>query len=110
MLKKSKNIFLNLIPIIIMIGLIPLVANDYTLTGIYCLIIAIFLFIKKEKKDVLFFIFGFVSLTISEFFFVSTGVETFVRDSLLGIIPVWLPFLWGTAFIAIRRTIKILES
>jgi len=36
-------------------------------------------------------------------------VETFVRNSLFGLMPLWLPFLWGYGFVAIKRGIKILE-
>lgn len=48
-------------------------------------------------------------MIISEFFFVSTGVETFVRNTLFGIMPIWLPFLWGYGFVDIKRAIQILD-
>jgi hypothetical protein len=49
-------------------------------------------------------------MIISEFFFISTGVETFVRDSLCGMMPLWLPFLWAYAFVAMRRAMIILDK
>lgn len=108
---KSKiiDIVLNIIPILVMIGLIPVIQNDYFLTVIYVVIILISFFIKKEKGDVFIFIFGFLAMIISEMVFISTGVETFVRNTLFGLMPLWLPFLWGYGFVAIKRGIKILE-
>ncbi len=108
-MNKVSKILLNSVPILIMIGLIPLVKNDYTLTGIYVAIILLALFIKKERNDVRIFFFGFFAMIISEIIFTSTGVETFLRASLFGLMPLWLPFLWGYSFIAIKRAIKILE-
>ena len=49
-------------------------------------------------------------MILSEAFFISTGVETFTRTSLLGIMPLWLPVLWGYAFVAIKRAILILDQ
>lgn len=49
-------------------------------------------------------------MTASEAFFISTGVEVFIRNSLFGIMPLWLPLLWGYGFIAIRRAANILEQ
>lgn len=106
---KILNIFLNVIPILVMIRLISVIQNDYLLTVIYIGIIIISFFIKKEKGDVFIFFFGFFAMIISEMVFISTGVETFVRNSLFGLIPLWLPFLWGYGFVAIKRGLKILE-
>jgi hypothetical protein len=103
-----KKIFIESLPVIGMVVLIPFIKNDYTLTGIYAIIIALLLSIKKEKGGVFVFIFGFVSMIFFETLFISTGVETFIRNSLFGIMPLWLPFLWGYGFIAIRRGVQIL--
>lgn len=92
-----------------MIGLIPFVANDYLLTLIYIIIIFISLkLIDTKRKDYLVLVLGFITMIISEFFFISTGVETFSRTSLFGIMPLWLPFLWAYGFVAIKRSIEIL--
>src|SRR5579885_2103544 len=107
-MKKLGLIILDFLPILIMIELIRLTANDYLLTVVYIILIAICFFIKRERNDFLVFLLGFVALTISESFFISTGVETFVRHTLFGIMPLWLPFLWGYAFVAIKRTLKII--
>ena len=92
-----------------MIGLIPVVLNDYILTGIYAGIILILFFIKKEKGDLVVFLFGFFGMILSEMVFVSTGVETFVRNTLFGLMPLWLPFLWGYGFVVMKRSLKVLE-
>lgn len=105
---KFLNIARNIVPIVLMIALIPFVSSDYYLTGIYILIIAAALWAKYESKDFLALIVGFVAMTVSEYFFISTGVETFNRISFLGVMPLWLPFLWAYGFVAIKRVVKIL--
>ena len=91
-----------------MIALIPLVQNDFVLSAIYILFIIVTLVIKREKKDFLFLAFGFVGLFLSEYFFISTGVETFHRQSLFGVMPLWLPVLWAYAFLIMSRVLSIL--
>lgn len=109
MKNRILKIVLNIIPILAMILLIPIIKNDYILTIAYILIITISLLIKYEKKYFLFLIFGFIIMTLSEYLFISTGVETFNRNSLFGVMPLWLPFLWAYAFMVIKRTINILK-
>jgi len=106
---KILNIFLNAIPIPIMIGLIPIIQNDYFLTIVYVGIILVSFLIKKEKGEILIFFLGFFIMILSEVVFVSTGVETFIRNTLFGLMPLWLPFLWGYGFVVIKRGLKILE-
>ena len=97
------------LPVLVMIGLIPIILNDYYLTLLYILIISLSLYlIKCTKKDIFVLLFGFVVMIIFEYFFIATGVETFTRNSLFGIMPVWLPFLWGYGFVAIKRGIEAL--
>ena len=110
MKNKILKIFFNAVPIILMIVLIPSVGDDYYLTAIYVVIIAASLLIKYEKKDIIFLISGFVIMLISEYMFISTGVETFNRNSLFGVMPLWLPFLWSYPFVAIKRIINILNK
>ncbi len=107
-MKAPRIILSNAIPIIVMIGLIPFVQNDVLLTAIYIVIIGISFFVKREKNDGIIFLFGLVGLFVSEYFFISTGVETFNRHSLFGIMPLWLPVLWGYAFIGIKRGVNAL--
>lgn len=108
-MKKIKKILINALPVLLMIGLIPMVANDYWLTLIYICIILVALIVKKEKNDLLIFIVGFFIMIISEYLFISTGVETFQRNSLFSLMPLWLPFLWGYGFIAIKRAVIVLS-
>jgi hypothetical protein len=106
MKNKFSKVFFNAIPALIMIGLIPIVRNDYILAGCYILIITISMAIRKNKGDVLIFLFGFFIMIGSEYIFTSTGVETFNRNSLFGLMPIWLPFLWGYCFIAIAVGVR----
>lgn len=108
--EKILQICLNAIPIVVMIAIIPVFKNDYVLAGIYVLIIAISFVIKYKKKDYLFLSCGFIIMMISEFYFISTGVETFNRDSLFGAMPIWLPVLWAYGFVAMKRVIVILDK
>ncbi len=108
MRNKPSQLVLNALPILLMIGLIPLVKNDYLLTGLYIAIIAIALALKREPRDITILVFGFFVMIAAEYLFVSTGVETFNRNSLLGVMPLWLPFLWAYGFVAIKRGVKIL--
>jgi len=107
-MKKIFKILLNALPILVMIGLIPLVRNDYALAVIYLLIIVALFGMKRERHDGTVFVFGFFAMIISEYFFVSTGVEIFARNSLFGLMPLWLPLLWGYGFVAIKRSVSIL--
>ena len=109
LIDKIINIIFNTIPILVMIGLIPIIQNDYFLTVLYVGIIFISFLAKKERGDIFIFFFGFFVMILSEMIFISTGVETFVRNSLFGLMPLWLPFLWGYGFVAIKRGLKILE-
>ncbi|MFH0952559.1 MAG: hypothetical protein V1838_05300 [Patescibacteria group bacterium] len=108
-MNKFLRILLNAIPVIIMVALIPLISNDYWLTGIYVLIIIISLVIKYESRDYIFLIFGFFIMLVLEYIFISTGVETFERNSLFGLMPLWLPFLWAYALVAMKRAVNVLQ-
>jgi len=108
-MKKSTEIFYNALPILGMIGLVPLVRNDYVLAGIcIAMIIGAFL-VKRVRYDLVVFAVGFFTMILVEWLFISTGVETFNRNSLLGIMPIWLPVIWGYGFVSIKRLIEIIE-
>lgn len=108
--EKIIRIVLETLPVLVMIGLIPVFSNDYLLTAIYVLIIAASLEIRYEKNDYVFLIFGFFIMMASEFLFISTGVEAFIRNSLFGLMPLWLPVLWAYGFVAMKRAIIILNK
>lgn len=109
-MKKISLILLNTVPILIMIGLIPVIQNDYILTLVNLGIIVFSLTIKRYKNDLTILVFGFLIMIVSEYLFISTGVETFNRNSLFGLMPLWLPFLWGYGFIAIKRSVNIIST
>jgi hypothetical protein len=109
-MQKTLTVAISSIPILIMIGLIPLVQNDYLLTLLYIIIIVISQMIKRNKKDNVIMLFGFIIMIISEYIFISTGVETFTRNSLLGLMPLWLPFLWAYGFVLISRNVEIIRK
>ena len=108
--KKTFLIAMNAIPVVIMIGLIPKVKDDFALAGLYVLIIALSLVVKRERKDVIALLFGFFVMTAMEYYFVNTGVEKFLRKTLFGLMPLWLPILWAYGFLAIKRVVVILDQ
>lgn len=107
---KLFHIFLNSLPVIVMIALIPLVLNDYLLTSLYVLIIVASLSVKCTRDDLVVLGFGFIVMLTSEYLFIRTGVETFNRNTLWGLMPLWLPFLWAYGFVAIKRSAQILVA
>ncbi len=109
-MKKIFSIFLNCLPVFMMIVIIPLIPDDYVLLLVYLCITALLFRIRLEKNDVLAFILGLCVMTMCEYIFVSTGVETFNRISLLGAMPIWLPVLWAYSFVTIKRVLKAIES
>ncbi len=108
-MSKSTAIFLNCLPIIVMMALIHFVKNEFALTGLYVIIILISFAIHREKNEKDVFLFGFLIMTIFEFFFIRTGVETFTQHSLFNVMPLWLPFLWAYCFVAIKRAVLIID-
>lgn len=99
----------ELLPIVGMIALIPLIRDDTILTILYGVIGYIRLWFFSVKHDRTIYTLGFLIMIILEAYFVSTGVEVFTRQSLLGIMPLWLPFLWAYSFLAMRRIIHLIE-
>jgi len=105
---KLSQIFLNALPVLLMIGLIPFVSNDYTLALLYMVIILASFAFRRVSNDLVIFAFGFIVMIVSEYLFISTGVETFNRISLFGLMPLWLPLIWGYGFVAIKRSVALL--
>lgn len=96
------------LPIVPMIALISFIKDDYLLAIIYTGCIVALYRHKHEPHDVLALVFGFVGITIAEYLFVMTGVEIFARQTFLGVMPIWLPFLWAYAFLTIKRTLEVI--
>jgi hypothetical protein len=103
-------IFLYANTIMAMIVLIPFITNDYVLSTLYAFFIFLLLRFKPEPYDRTALLIGLVGITIAEYIFVSTGVETFIRNSLFGIMPLWLPLLWAYAFVVIKRSMRLLVN
>ena len=102
MKSNIKKIALNVFSIILMIGLVPIIKNDYYLILTYIILISIFLKIYYEKKEYKLLIAGIIFIFLAEFFFILTRVETFTSQTLINM-PIWLPVLWGYGFIVIKR-------
>lgn len=109
MIKFFKQFVLEFIPIGIMIGLIPVIKNDHDLLLVYVIIISIVFGLKYVKWDWLFFVFVLLMMTASESFFIFTGVEVFQRNSLFGLMPIWVPVLWAYSFVVMRRMVDLLN-
>jgi hypothetical protein len=107
---KALKIFLNSVPILVMVGMIPLIGNDYLLGGGFIVVIFISFLIERGARDWIIFITGFFLMIFFEAIFISTGVEVFYRNSLFGIMPIWLPILWAYGFVVIGRAVKILDK
>ena len=99
---------LYLFIIITMVGLAVFIKNDYILTIIYSGVIVASITIKRERTDLLILTVGFLGTLIGEYLFISTGIETFNRTSFMGILPLWLPFLWSYIFLAMKRVFWML--
>lgn len=108
-MKTINSFFIIVMPIVLMILLIPIIKSDLVLSIIYLLIISLGMYIGFSKKDLIVYIFGSVILLITEYFFISTGVEVFLRQSLFGVMPIWLPLLWGYSFVAIKRSLLLFK-
>lgn len=93
-----------------MIALIPLITDDRILLLLFLGFSVVRLWVRRSKSDMIFFCFGVVVITAFEYLFISTGVETFERKSLFGLMPLWLPVLWGYGFVAIRNASLVLNS
>lgn len=91
-----------------MVSLAVFVKNDYVTTVIHLGIIMAFVTIKKERADLPILAIGFSGTLIGEYLFISTGIERFNRTTLLGIMPLWLPFLWSFIFLSIKRVFWML--
>ena len=59
-MRKFYKIFLNCIPVLVMVAMIPLIMNDYLLALAYLIVILISFFIKIEKNEIKILILGFL--------------------------------------------------
>ena len=110
MADRIKKTLIYPTSILLMILLIPLVKNDYILAIIYFLFILAVITTKKERMDIPFAVLGGGGMLFGEYVFLTTGVESFHRTSLFGVMPIWLPFMWSFIFIGIKRVFHIWYS
>ncbi len=108
-MKKIYKIFLIAVPVLVMMGMIPLIKNHYLLSVAFVVISAISLLVNSRPKELSVFIIGFFLMTFFEYIFVMTGVEVFYRNTLFGVMPIWLPLLWAYGFVAMDRAVKVLD-
>lgn len=105
----AARVVMTAFPVFFMIALVPLVKDDYILTAIYLVIIAISA-LRYTRRDFIFLTFGFFTLLIGEYFFLMTDVEVFERTTLFGVMPLWLPFLWAYIFVTMKRSVSLFEK
>jgi hypothetical protein len=96
--------------IVVMIAAIPYVTNDYLLVFLYLFTPLLLFRLAPERYDPEAYLLGLIGITAVELFFIHTGVETFNRATLFGVMPIWLPFLWAYAFVVIKRVLKLLST
>lgn len=92
-----------------MVCLVPVIENDYLLSLAYIIIICGAFLFRYERGEIILLFLGAIIMFIFELLFISTGVETFNRITLMNKMPVWLPILWGFGFVQIKRVVKALN-
>jgi hypothetical protein len=70
--------------------------RPYTLTAVLLVLSAVSLYIKNDRKFVLFFIFTGLSGAAAEYLGIHSGAWKYMEPQVLGL-PLWLPILWGVA-------------
>ncbi len=105
----AVRVFVTAFPVFFMIALVPFVRNDFVLAGIYIAIIALSS-LRYSREDFVFLVFGFFIFLLGELFFISMGVEVFLRQTLFGVMPIWLPFLWAYIFVAMKRGVLLFQK
>jgi hypothetical protein len=103
-----KTIVASLLVVAFMVALIPFIKNDYILSLVYLVVICASFLFRYERGEIILVIVGATIMFIFELLFISTGVETFNRTTLMGKMPVWLPILWGFGFVHIKRVVGAL--
>lgn len=108
-MKKVITVLLEAFPVLLMLSLLYLVKDEHLLFWLFVLIAAVSLLVRYKPLDLTALFLGMVIMTIGEVIFVSSGVEVFESRSLFGLMPLWLPVLWGYGFVAIKRVTKMLK-
>ncbi|MEI7719536.1 MAG: hypothetical protein WCI72_06710 [archaeon] len=102
MSKQVKNIFLELLPVIIAIIVLTFITSEIALFFIILVILLVSFKIKYLKREFYVFLFGLIAGIIFELIGNSLLGQTWGEASFFRI-PIWLPLSWGYAFVIIRR-------
>lgn len=109
-MKIALTIFAYSLPLLAMIGLIPFIHDGALLTALFILPALLYFIKNPTKKNYLVYTVGLVAMTLSESIFLTTGVERFRDETLFGIMPLWLPFLWAYGFLVIKDSLLLIEK
>lgn len=109
MVSRIRKVILEALPIALMLAIVYVIQDELIISALFVFIIAVAFLVRYEKLDATALVLGVVIMTLSEIAFVGTGIETFRDTTLFGVMPVWLPLLWGYAFVAIKRSAFILR-
>ena len=104
------KIVLESIPILIMLSLVYFIKDDYILAITYIFLLVGFFNVHYEKNDIKMFFLGMILMIFFELIFLNTGIEKFERTSLLNMMPIWIPLLWGYGFVVIKRISLLLNE
>lgn len=106
---KYMSTILEAIPVLLMILLIPLMASELNMTGLYLAIILVSLLIKYERGDLMLLLSGLIISTLFFEILIFFKIIQFTTASLINL-PIWFPLIWAHGFILIKRCTKILEQ
>lgn len=103
-MKKSWQIFIETLPILLGIILSYLLWRNSMLLFLVYLILTVGLILwRRDKKEFIIFgygiLIGFIVETIGTQI---SGYQSFTEPDFLGI-PLWLPIVWGYGFVAMKR-------
>lgn len=99
---KTKEIIIELIPILIVLLLLCLFRNEIAITILTLLAIIFTFTIKYQKNEAYIFLFGLIIGIILELIGNFLLGQSWPDASFFSI-PIWLPLTWGYGFIIIRR-------
>lgn len=101
---KLKEFAIELWPFLAGIIIMALFWRQEVLASILILgIIALMFYIKYEKNEIYLYLLGVLIGAIIELWgALIVHFQNFTQGSLLGM-PLWLPLVWGYAFVAMRR-------
>lgn len=107
-LKKIKPISKEITPFLIAILLSSFLRNEIIVTIIFAVIILTLFLTRYKKKELLIFIFGFLTGLFIEIWGQLVGFFQWQTFNSILLIPLWLPLSWGYSFVVIRRIGNIL--